>query len=624
MVRVKICGITSAEDARASVAAGADALGFIFVEGTPRYVAPDVAAAIIALLPPFVTPVGVFWDHAPGHVKAVAEQCRLGALQFHGDEPPEAIADHRLPTIKTIKVAGADDLARMEAYRVSAFLLDSPARWSLGEARTPISWELGARGRRARPGDPLGGSQRGQCSGGHPARTALRCRRELRGRDPPRQEGPGQGAPVRHRRARRRPGAVMTRTRLDPAGLPDAAGHFGRFGGRFVPETLMSPLIELDRAYRAAQRDARFRRRLADLLGSYAGRPTPLYFAERLTEHAGGARIFLKREDLCHTGAHKINNVLGQALLAVRMGKKRIIAETGAGQHGVASATAAALFGLSCDVYMGEVDVERQALNVFRMKLLGARVIPVASGSRTLKDAVNEALRDWVTNVRTTYYLLGSAMGPHPYPMMVRDFHRVIGEEARAQTKKATRRLPDLVVACVGGGSNAIGLFWPFIKDAAVRIVGVEAGGHGLSSGKHGASLGAGAVGVLHGSMSYVLQNDDGQVAEAHSISAGLDYPSVGPEHAYYKDLGRFEFAAATDGEALEAFQALARLEGIMPALESAHAVAYAVRAAARMKSSETIVVGLSGRGDKDVHTVDQALGGANGHALPGGRGNGR
>jgi len=401
---------------------------------------------------------------------------------------------------------------------------------------------------------------------------------------------------------------------VNPAALPDASGHFGRFGGRFVPETLMAPLMDLERAYRAARADARFRRRLQDLLTHYAGRPTPLYFAERLTGACGGARIFLKREDLCHTGAHKINNVLGQALLATRMGKTRIIAETGAGQHGVASATAAALFGLPCEVYMGSVDVERQALNVFRMRLLGATVIPVESGSRTLKDAVNEALRDWVTNVRTTYYLLGSAMGPHPYPMMVRDFHRVIGEETRAQARRLTGRLPDLLVACVGGGSNAIGLFWPFITDRAVRIVGVEAGGHGLASGKHGASLGAGAVGALHGSLSYVLQNDDGQVAEAHSISAGLDYPGVGPEHAYYRDLGRFQYASVTDEEALDAFQTLARLEGLMPALESAHAVAYAMRAARDMKKRETIVVGLSGRGDKDVHTVATALGRSNGH----------
>jgi tryptophan synthase beta chain len=396
--------------------------------------------------------------------------------------------------------------------------------------------------------------------------------------------------------------------RLRPGSLPDASGHYGRFGGRFVPETLMQPLVDLEKAYRAARADTQFRRRLRELLASYAGRPTPLYFAERLTHHVGGARIYLKREDLCHTGAHKINNVLGQALLAQRMGKSRVIAETGAGQHGVAAATAAALLGLQCEVYMGSVDVERQALNVFRMRLLGARVIPVESGSKTLKDAVNEALRDWVTNVRTTYYLLGSVMGPHPYPMMVRDFQRVIGEEARAQTRKATGKLPDLVVACVGGGSNAIGLFWAFIRDRRVRIVGVEPGGHGIKSGRHGASLGAGAVGVLHGSMSYVLQNDDGQVAEAHSISAGLDYPGVGPEHSYYKDAGRFEYVSVTDKEALEGFQALTRLEGIMPALESAHAVAYAMRAAARMKKTQSVLIGLSGRGDKDVHTVGQAL----------------
>jgi tryptophan synthase beta chain len=405
----------------------------------------------------------------------------------------------------------------------------------------------------------------------------------------------------------------MRRVTVDPERLPDASGHFGRFGGRYVPETLMSPLVDLEGAFRSAWRDARFRRRLDELLKSYAGRPTPLYFAERLTREAGGARIYLKREDLCHTGAHKVNNVLGQALLAQRMGKPRIVAETGAGQHGVASATAAALLGLECVVYMGEVDVARQALNVFRMKLLGATVHPVSSGSRTLKDAVNEALRDWVGNVRTTYYLIGSVMGPHPYPMIVRNFHRVIGEEARAQSRKLIGRLPDLLVACVGGGSNAIGLFWPFIKDRQVRIVGVEPGGHGLASGKHGAAIATGAVGVLHGSMSYLMQNDDGQVTEAHSISAGLDYPGVGPEHAYYKDAGRFEYVSVTDDEAIEAFQALTRLEGIMPALESAHAVAHAMRAAARMKKSQAIVVGLSGRGDKDVHTVGEALAAANG-----------
>ncbi len=391
--------------------------------------------------------------------------------------------------------------------------------------------------------------------------------------------------------------------------LPDARGHFGRYGGRYVPETLMAPLIELEQAYAAARRDPRFRTRLAGLLHDYAGRPTPLYFASRLTEHAGGARIWLKREDLCHTGAHKINNVLGQALLAARMKKRRVVAETGAGQHGVATATAAALLGLECEVYMGAEDVERQALNVFRMRLLGAKVTPVEAGSRTLKDAINEALRDWVTNVRTTYYLLGSALGPHPYPMLVRDFHAVIGREARAQARRALGRLPDVLVACVGGGSNAIGLFHPFIGDRGVRIVGVEPGGDGIATGRHGASMTAGHAGVLHGCLSYLLQSDDGQVATAHSISAGLDYPGVGPEHAYYRDTGRFEFVSITDEEALEGFQALTRLEGIMPALESAHAVAHAIRLAKTLPRSRAIVVGLSGRGDKDVHVVARALG---------------
>ncbi len=391
--------------------------------------------------------------------------------------------------------------------------------------------------------------------------------------------------------------------------LPDAHGHFGQFGGRFVPETLMAPLIELEKAYAAAKRDRKFQARLASLLRDYAGRPTPLYLAQRLSEQCGGARIWLKREDLCHTGAHKINNVLGQALLAARMKKGRLIAETGAGQHGVATATAAALLGLTCEVYMGAEDVERQALNVFRMRLLGAKVTPVESGSRTLKDAINEALRDWVTNVRTTYYLLGSALGPHPYPMMVRDFHTVIGREARRQAAGALGRLPDVVVACVGGGSNAIGLFHPFIGDRRVRIVGVEPGGEGIATGRHGASMSAGTVGVLHGCMSYLLQNDDGQIATAHSISAGLDYPGVGPEHAYYRDAGRFEFVSVTDEEALDGFQALTRLEGIMPALESAHAVAYAMRLAKTLPRARAIVVGLSGRGDKDVHVVARALG---------------
>lgn len=389
--------------------------------------------------------------------------------------------------------------------------------------------------------------------------------------------------------------------------LPDRSGHFGPFGGRYVPETLMTPLIELEEAYAKARKNPIFRRRLNHLLTSYAGRPTPLTVAERLTHHLGGAKIFLKREDLCHTGAHKINNTLGQGLLAQEMGKPRLIAETGAGQHGVATATVAALLGLDCEVYMGEEDIERQAPNVIRMKLLGAKVNPVSSGSRTLKDAMNEALRDWVTNVRTTYYLIGSTAGPHPYPMMVRDFQSVIGREAKRQIQAVERSLPDLLIACVGGGSNSLGLFYPFLSDD-VKMIGVEAGGLGLASGQHGAPLSAGSPGVLHGSYSYLLQDADGQVMAAHSISAGLDYPGVGPEHSWLKEQGRVEYVSITDEEALEGFQVLAQMEGIMPALESAHAIAYAVKIAPKLSRDQTIIVCLSGRGDKDLQVVAQAL----------------
>jgi tryptophan synthase beta chain len=372
----------------------------------------------------------------------------------------------------------------------------------------------------------------------------------------------------------------------------------------------MTPLLELEAAYREAGRDPAFRERLRELQERYVGRPTPLTFAARLSDHAGGARIFLKREDLCHTGAHKINNTLGQGLLAVRMGKPRIIAETGAGQHGVATATIAALLGLACEVYMGEEDTARQALNVFRMELLGARVIPVTSGSRTLKDAMNEALRDWVTNVRTTYYCIGSTAGPHPYPVMVRDLQSVIGREVRRQLGDG---LPDVLVACVGGGSNALGLFHPFVDHPEVRLVGVEAAGEGLGTGRHAAPLTAGEPGVLHGSRSYLMQDGDGQVQPAHSISAGLDYPGVGPEHSYLKTTGRAEYVAVTDKEALEAFQLLARLEGIIPALESAHAVAHAIKIAPQLPRQARLVIGLSGRGDKDVDSVRRILGDGHG-----------
>jgi len=394
-----------------------------------------------------------------------------------------------------------------------------------------------------------------------------------------------------------------------PPRLPDRRGHFGPYGGRYVAETLMPALAELERAYAAARRDAAFRKEFQNYLRHYAGRETPLYFAERLTQKLGGAKIYLKREDLCHTGAHKINNTIGQILLARRMGKERIIAETGAGQHGVATATVAARFGLPCEVFMGTEDVARQSLNVFRMKLLGAKMRVVDSGSRTLKDAMNEALRDWVTHVRTTYYLIGSVAGPHPYPMLVRDFQSVIGREARRQILKAEGRLPDYLVACVGGGSNSMGLFYPFVKDAGVKMIGVEAAGRGIRTGKHAASILGGEVGVLHGSKSYVLQDDQGQIRETHSVAAGLDYPGVGPELSYLRDRGRIHFDSATDREAMSALKYLAEVEGIIPALESAHAIAAVMRLAPRLAKRRTIIVNLSGRGDKDMMTVGDYLG---------------
>jgi tryptophan synthase beta chain len=391
--------------------------------------------------------------------------------------------------------------------------------------------------------------------------------------------------------------------------LPDRHGHFGVYGGRYVAETLMPALLELEQAYKDARRDPKFRDELQQYSREYVGRPTPLFFAANLTAKLDGAKIYIKREDLCHTGAHKVNNTLGQALLAVRMNKARITAETGAGQHGVATATMAALFKRECEVFMGSVDVERQALNVFRMKLLGAKVTAVDAGSRSLKDALNEALRDWIATVRNTYYLIGTTAGPHPYPMIVRDFQAVIGREARRQITVKEGRLPDVLIACVNGGSNAIGLFYPFIKDTNVRMIGVEAAGLGLNGPSHAATLNAGSVGVLHGNLTYLLQDEMGQIRETHSIAAGLDYPGVGPEHAWLKDTGRAQYVAVTDAEALEGLKLLSETEGIIPALESAHAVAYAAKLAPTLPREQVIVVNLSGRGDKDMQTVAQALG---------------
>ncbi len=395
--------------------------------------------------------------------------------------------------------------------------------------------------------------------------------------------------------------------------VPDALGRFGRFGGKYVPETLMPALSELEAAYQKYRQDREFQAELNQLLADYCGRPSPLYFAERLTEYYArgdrtGPQIYLKREDLNHTGAHKINNAIAQALLAKRMGKKRIIAETGAGQHGVATATVCARFGLDCVIYMGVQDMERQALNVFRMRLMGAEVRPVSAGTGTLKDATSEAIRDWVTNVETTHYILGSVAGPHPYPMMVRDFHHVIGQETRMQCQEKWGGLPDILIACVGGGSNAMGLFYEFVQDSQIRMIGVEAAGEGVDSDKHAATLTQGQVGVLHGAMSYLLQDDDGQVVEAHSISAGLDYPGVGPEHSYLKDTGRAEYYSVTDQEAVAAFQRLSQLEGIIPALETSHAIAYLETLCPQLTGSPRIVLNCSGRGDKDVQTVAKFL----------------
>lgn len=396
---------------------------------------------------------------------------------------------------------------------------------------------------------------------------------------------------------------------IDRFSLPDATGHFGNYGGVYVPETLMTALAELNEAYALAKKDPAFHDELRLHLKEFAGRPTQLYHAARLTEHCGGAKIYLKREDLLHTGAHKINNAIGQAILAKRMGKKRVIAETGAGQHGVATASICAKFGLECVVYMGAVDMKRQALNVFRMRLMGAEVRGVEAGQKTLKEAVNEAMRDWVTNVRDTHYILGTAYGSHPYPMMVRDFHRVIGQEARVQIMEREGRLPDELIACVGGGSNAIGLFWEFLEEPNIRMVGIEAGGHGIKRGEHAARFAGGRLGVLQGCQTYLLQDKDGQIEGTHSVSAGLDYAAVGPEHAFYRERGRIDFAYATDAEVLETFQLVSRLEGIIPALESTHALAYGLKRAKELSKDKVIIINLSGRGDKDVQQVAAMLG---------------
>jgi tryptophan synthase beta subunit len=601
---VKICGVTRADDARLAAELGASAVGFVFWPGSPRYVAPDVARAIVRQLPPFVAAVGVFVDQPLEHVRAVADEVGLTAVQLHGVESPEYAAALGRRVIKAVR-ADAAGLGEMDRWPEPVMLLvdaADPVRHG-GTGRT-VDWALAATMARRRPLVLAGGL------GPENVREALIA---VNPSALDVSSGVESSAGVKdHGRMRAFFTAVQRAAHcaLPAFGRrdPDARGYYGAFGGRYVPETLVAPVEELERGYLEARRDPAFVAAFADLLSVYVGRPTPLTEAARLGR-GQGARVFLKREDLTHTGAHKINNALGQALLAKRMGKTRVIAETGAGQHGVATATACALLGLRCEVYMGAEDMARQAPNVTRMEWLGATVRRVDGGARTLKDAINEAMRDWVANVGDTYYLLGSALGPHPYPLMVREFQAVIGHEARQQVLAQAGRLPDAVVACVGGGSNAIGIFDAFIDDPGVRLIGVEAGGIDLSPGRHAARFAGGRPGVLQGTRTFILQDADGNIEATHSVSAGMDYAAVGPEHAWLRELGRTEYLLASDDDARQAFRDLARQEGIIPALESAHAVAMATRVASEAGRGSVVIVNLSGRGDKDLGTMMEGAG---------------
>ncbi len=595
MTLVKVCGVTRLEDLREALAAQVDAIGLNFVPGTPRALDEERALELSREARGRTLRVGVFRDAARERVLELVERVGLDVVQLHGSESPEYAASLPVPVIKALPADG-DLVERAAAYPGAQLLVDHPSGggtgkpWDYGMARALVQ-----RGRRVWLAGGLTPQSVGEAIAqalphGVDACSSL-------------ESAPGIKDPARIRAF-----AHAARARVPARGRPDADGFFGRFGGRYVPETLVPAIEELTAAYEALRLDPEFWRELSAARCEYGGRPTPLSFAPRLSAELG-LRVYLKREDLGHTGSHKINNALGQVLIARRMGKPRVIAETGAGQHGVATATACARYGLQCEVYMGEEDTRRQALNVFRMELLGAQVHPVRSGSRTLKDAMNEALRDWTTHVRTTYYVIGSTAGPHPYPMLVRDLQAVVGEEARAQILAAEGRLPDLLIAAIGGGSNALGLFHAFYDDASVAMLGCEAGGEGVSTARHGASITMGSPGVLHGSFSYVLQDDDGQIFEAHSISAGLDYPGVGPEHAFYKESGRAEYTPITDKQALEAFVRLSRSEGIIPAFESAHAIAALVERAPRLAKGSVVVVSLSGRGDKDVQEARRLLG---------------
>jgi tryptophan synthase beta chain len=605
---VKICGITRAEDARLAAELGASAVGFVFWHASPRLIDADRAREIVGALPPFVAAVGVFVNQPPEFVRRVAEHVGLSAVQLHGDEDVATVRQFGRRIIKSVRAIEAEAGPVVDWPEEIKVLVDAADATRRGGTGRAADWAVAARLAARRPLILAGGLTAGNVAAAirsvNPAGVDVSSGIE---------SSPGVKDPAKMRAFFAAVQSAVNRA-LPRFGRrdPDARGYFGAFGGRFVPETLVAPVEALERGYLDARADPAFTAALADLLADYVGRPTPLTEAARLGGESG-ARVFLKREDLTHTGAHKINNAIGQALLAKRMGKSRVIAETGAGQHGVATATACALLGLRCEVYMGAEDMARQAPNVTRMEWLGARVRRVDGGARTLKDAINEAMRDWVANVTDTYYLLGSALGPHPYPLMVREFQSVIGFEARRQVLAQAGRLPDAVVACVGGGSNAIGIFDAFLDDPAVRLIGVEAGGIDLTPGRHAARFAGGRPGVLQGTRTFILQDADGNIEPTHSVSAGMDYAAVGPEHAWLRECGRTEYALATDEEARKGFRDLARLEGIIPALESAHAVAVAARVAREAGPAGVVLVNLSGRGDKDLGTMVEG----DGHVAP-------
>ncbi|MGK7378997.1 tryptophan synthase subunit beta [Planococcus sp. 1R117A] len=594
MTKVKICGLMEKQHVEA--AKQADAIGFVFAP-SKRQVSIEQAAELAKHVPASTEKIGVFVNAPLETIQETVQKVPLTMVQLHGDEPDELVRAIGVPVIQAFSIRSKEDVEKLKGSKADFILVDAPGTDYRGGSGHVFDWTL-------LQGAQIDSSRLIVAGGLNPENVQAAI-----GQTTPYMVDVSSGVETEGRKdavkiqrfIQRAKGDLMQQT-------VENIGFFGKYGGQFVPETLMKAVKELEEAYAKAKQDPEFIKEYQHYLSEYVGREQPLTFAKRLTEAWGGPKVYLKREDLNHTGAHKINNAIGQALLAMRMGKRKIVAETGAGQHGVATATVCALFDLECVIFMGEEDIKRQQLNVFRMKLLGARVESVTKGSSTLKDAVNEALRYWVTNVEDTHYLIGSALGPHPFPTMVRDFQSVIGEETKRQILAHEGRLPDTILACIGGGSNAIGMFYPFIKDEAVRLIGVEASGEGLHTEKHAATMAKGKEGVLHGAFMKLLQDEAGQVLEAHSISAGLDYPGVGPEHAHLADIGRVEYVSITDAEALEAVVAFSRLEGIIPALESAHAIAQAEKTAKEMKADELLVICVSGRGDKDMATYAERL----------------